>query len=371
MSEKESLAYPDAKKEVAEKVEEEKESNTMKKEVEVVASDSVSNQNQNNNNENQHQNPLTEPSSSTITLHSSSPPSSSLRTRKSPSPPLHSISDSSISSGHSSTGHVSSSPSPPRKSPAVSSPESSISDGHFSLRDEATPIEDQRFPPVPAPVPVVVAHRFQVEPNVVTRVDPGAEEGFIGVNDVKQASAGDGGGNGGGGGGTNRRLRPDVMSMLRSKKIAMWNKVLLSLRIATFASCLMSLSVLAADKRKGWAQDSFYRYKEFRYSLSVNAIGFMYSVLQICDLVKYIFTRKHIVEHQLRALFSFVMDQILTYLLMSASSSAATRAYDWESNWGKDKFPDMANASVVLSFVAFVAFAFTSLVSGSILCRFR
>ncbi|XP_015971651.1 CASP-like protein 4A3 [Arachis duranensis] len=336
MSEKESLAYPDAKKEVAEKVEE-KESNRMEKEVEAVASDSVSNQNQNSNNENQHQNPLTEPSSSTITFHSPSPPSSSLRTRKSPSPPLHSISDSSIS----------------------------------SLRDEATPIEDQRFPPVPAPVPVVVAHRFQVEPNVVTRVDPGAEEGFIGVNDVKQASAGDGGGNGGGGGGTNRRLRPDVMSMLRSKKIAMWNKVLLSLRIATFASCLMSLSVLAADKRKGWAQDSFYRYKEFRYSLSVNAIGFMYSVLQICDLVKYIFTRKHIVEHQLRALFSFVMDQILTYLLMSASSSAATRAYDWESNWGKDKFPDMANASVVLSFVAFVAFAFTSLVSGSILCRFR
>ncbi|MED6188009.1 hypothetical protein PIB30_081867 [Stylosanthes scabra] len=358
MSEEESLP----KKEVTK---EEEEPNTMEKD-----QDSVSNPN--NNNENQQQNPLTEPSPSpsTITFHSPSPPSSSLRTRKSPSPPLHSISDSSISSGHSSTGHVSSSPSPLRKSPAVSSPESSISDGHFSVPDEATPIGDQRFPPVPAPVPapVVVAHRFQVEPNVVTRVDPGAEEGFIGVNDAKQAASGDSGGNGGGG---NRRLRPDVMSLLRSKKIAMWSKVLLSLRIATFAFCLMSLSVLAADKKKGWAQDSFYRYKEFRYSLSVNAIGFVYSGLQICDLLKYIFTRKHIVEHQLRGLFSFVMDQILTYLLISVSSSAATRAYDWESNWGKDKFPDMANASVALSFVAFVSFALTSLVSGSILCRFR
>ncbi|MED6137067.1 hypothetical protein PIB30_061452 [Stylosanthes scabra] len=302
MSQEESLP----KKEVTKEEEEEKEElNTMEKD-QAVASDSVSNQ---NNNENQQQNPPNEPSPSpsTIIFHSPSPPSSSLRTRKSPSPPLHSISDSSISSGHSSTGHMSSSPSPPRKSPAVSSPESSISDGHFSVPDEGTPIGDQRFPPVPAPVPVVVAHRFQVEPNVVTRVDPGAEEGFIGVNDVKQAASGDSGGNGGDG---NRWLRPDVMSLLRSKKIAMWSKVLLSLRIATFAFCLMSLSVLAADKKKGWAQDSFYRYKEFRYSLSVNAIGFVYSGLQIIDLLKYIFTRKHIVEHQLRGLFSFVMDQV-------------------------------------------------------------
>lgn len=62
--------------------------------------------------------------------------------------------------------------------------------------------------------------------------------------------------------------------------------------------------------------------------------------------------------------------QILTYLLMSASSSAATRAYDWVSNWGEDKFPYMANASVALSLVAFVAFALASLVSGSIVVRF-
>ncbi|PNY11114.1 hypothetical protein L195_g007713 [Trifolium pratense] len=29
-----------------------------------------------------------------------------------------------------------------------------------------------------------------------------------------------------------------------------------------------------------------------------------------------------------------------------------SRTYDWESNWGHDKFPFMANASVVLSFNA-------------------
>lgn len=63
--------------------------------------------------------------------------------------------------------------------------------------------------------------------------------------------------------------------------------------------------------------------------------------------------------------------QILTYLLISASSSAAIRADDWESNWGKDKFPDMARAAVALSFLAFLAFASSSLISGYKLCTLK
>ncbi|KAK2994072.1 hypothetical protein RJ640_024336 [Escallonia rubra] len=60
--------------------------------------------------------------------------------------------------------------------------------------------------------------------------------------------------------------------------------------------------------------------------------------------------------------------QMLTYLLISASSSGATRIDDWQSNWGKDKFPEMATASVGMSFLAFVAFATSSLISGYALC---
>ncbi|BAT84669.1 hypothetical protein LR48_Vigan03g162900 [Vigna angularis] len=265
--------------------------------------------------------------------------SPSLRTHKSPSPPLHSLTDSPISDGHSSPL--------PQNPPPESSSDSSISDGHFS-------IADQRLSP-----PVVTAQRFQVEPAVVTKVDLGAEEGF--VKDVEQATGAAG----------NRRLRPDVSGLLKTKKIATWSKLLFGLRITAFVFCLASFSVLAADKKRGWALDSFYLYKEFRYSLSVNVIGFMHSGLQICDLWRYLATGKHVVDHQLWGYFTFALDQILTYLLMSSSSSAATRAYDWISNWGEDKFPYMANASVALSLVAFVAFALASLVSGSIIVRFR
>ncbi|CAH2043785.1 unnamed protein product [Thlaspi arvense] len=58
------------------------------------------------------------------------------------------------------------------------------------------------------------------------------------------------------------------------------------------------------------------------------------------------------------------MDQLLAYLLMSASSCAATRVDDWVSNWGKDEFTQMATASIAVSFIAFGAFAFSALISS-------
>lgn len=61
--------------------------------------------------------------------------------------------------------------------------------------------------------------------------------------------------------------------------------------------------------------------------------------------------------------------QILAYLLISASSSAAARVDDWQSNWGKDEFTQMATASISMAFIAFAAFAISSLISGYNLCN--
>jgi len=60
--------------------------------------------------------------------------------------------------------------------------------------------------------------------------------------------------------------------------------------------------------------------------------------------------------------------QVLAYLLISSASSAATRVDDWQSNWGKDEFTEMASASIALAFLAFFAFAISSLISGYNLC---
>ncbi|KAK8599648.1 hypothetical protein V6N13_077560 [Hibiscus sabdariffa] len=130
-----------------------------------------------------------------------------------------------------------------------------------------------------------------------------------------------------------------VAAVLRRSKIH--HKVImaaLGFRLSEIIVCLISFSVMAADKTQGWSGDSYDRYKEYRYCLSVNVIGFVYAGFQAYD--------------------------ILAYLLISASSAAASRVDDWQSNWGKDEFTEMATASIAMAFLAFVAFAFSSLISG-------
>ncbi|KAE9602622.1 hypothetical protein Lalb_Chr12g0201551 [Lupinus albus] len=169
-----------------------------------------------------------------------------------------------------------------------------------------------------------------------------------------------------GGGGGRGRVRATEASPVRTKSVGtgITSKAALGFRLSEVVLCLVSFSVMAADKTQGWSGDSFDRYKEYRYCLSMNVIAFAYAGFQACDLVYQLVTGKHMINHHLRYHFDFFMDQVLAYLLISASSSAATRVDDWQSNWGKDEFTEMASASIGLSFLAFIAFAISSLISG-------
>ncbi|KAL3642450.1 hypothetical protein CASFOL_013265 [Castilleja foliolosa] len=173
------------------------------------------------------------------------------------------------------------------------------------------------------------------------------------------------------GGGAEDEVRGEMVAgvLRRPERSVSANKAALGLRVVEVIVCLISFSVMAADKTQGWSGDSFERYLEYRYCLAVNVIGFVYSGFQAYDVAYYLGTEKHVISHHLRYHFDFSMDQILAYLLMSASSSAATRVTDWISNWGKDEFTLKATASIAMSFLAFVAFALSSLISGCYFCN--
>ncbi|GMJ06683.1 CASP-like protein 4A2 [Hibiscus trionum] len=167
-----------------------------------------------------------------------------------------------------------------------------------------------------------------------------------------------GGAGGGGGAGT-------VAAVLKRSKVH--HKVImaaLGFRLSEIVMCLISFSVMAADKTQGWSGDSYDRYKEYRYCLSVNVIGFVYAGFQAYDVAHYLITETHVIHHHFFLPFAFFMDQILAYLLISAASAAASRVDDWQSNWGKDEFTEMATASIAMAFLAFIAFAFSSIISG-------
>ncbi|GMN42498.1 hypothetical protein TIFTF001_011704 [Ficus carica] len=207
---------------------------------------------------------------------------------------------------------------------------------------DGTPSNDSFSWPDKSPSSLAQPNRsFPPEPLVVTKApDPEAEDGVVDPVEAQES----GGGGGGLGSFNRRKLRPELSNRKkrRTTKHGVVKRLLLAFRVFGFAFCLISFSVMAANRDQGWALDSFYRYKEFRYCLGVNVAGFAYSGFQM-----------------------------LSYLLMSASSSAATRVEDWQSNWGKDKFPDMAHASVGLSFAAFVALAWSSIISGYMLCTWK
>uniref|UniRef100_A0A803MUJ2 CASP-like protein n=2 Tax=Chenopodium quinoa TaxID=63459 RepID=A0A803MUJ2_CHEQI len=243
----------------------------------------------------------------------------------------------------------------PTTSPLAHSPTSSISSIDSDHTCHAlSPTKETFTSPSPSLNPIPVQSLVPVQgtsrltrdpPERITKTEP--EDG-TGLASEKISTA-------------NRQQLP---ALKRAKNGKMVKRAGLVLRLIEFVLCLISFSVMAADKNRGWALDSFDRYIEFRYAMSVNVIGFAYSGLQGLDLLLQLTTRKDS-RSQVRYAFDFASDQVLAYLLLSASSSAFTRVDDWISNWGNDNFPAMATASIGVSFVAF---AFTSIISGYLLC---
>lgn len=147
--------------------------------------------------------------------------------------------------------------------------------------------------PDKSPSQVVVFNRsVKDEPATVTKVDRGADG--PGIED---------------GGGGERRSRAVSSIVRRSKRDVMLKRAALGFRVSELVFCLISFSVMAADKTQGWSGDSFDRYKEYRYCLSVTVIAFVYSGFQACDLAHNLITGKHVIRHHSRYNFDFIMDQ--------------------------------------------------------------
>lgn len=163
------------------------------------------------------------------------------------------------------------------------------------------------------------------------------------------------------------RVVPDIL--LRKRRTAVLQRTALVARVAAALLCLAALAVLAADSRKGFALDSYSNYSQLRYSEAVNVIGFVYSVLQFFVLADLLRRNKHLNPRRKGDYFDFFMDQVLAYLLISSSSSATARVGDWIDNWGSDPFPKMANSSIAISFMAFLVFAISALISAYNLFR--
>ena len=153
---------------------------------------------------------------------------------------------------------------------------------HIAYFDQAHDVDGftwaEHKPTKPRPPLAQPNRSFPAEPLVVTTkaLDPEAQDGVVSPveEDVKERDDDDvdtgarsGNGSGGLGSFNRRKLRPGLSNRKRTatqQQHGFVKRALLGFRISGFVFCLISFSVMAANRNQGWALDSFYRYKEFR-----------------------------------------------------------------------------------------------------------
>ncbi|KAH9543477.1 hypothetical protein CY35_13G067200 [Sphagnum magellanicum] len=149
----------------------------------------------------------------------------------------------------------------------------------------------------------------------------------------------------------------------------------LGLRLAESVCSLVALVVMSSNfKSSGKASLKFNSFSSYIYLVSMNAIVFVYSTLQFVQIAYTVISGISFIPSILITTWvTFCVDQVLAYLMMSASSSAATfsiishngeMGVDLCSYYGLHSFCSQADAAVAMSFFAFTAMSLSTILSG-------
>ncbi|WOL14795.1 CASP-like protein 4B2 [Canna indica] len=151
------------------------------------------------------------------------------------------------------------------------------------------------------------------------------------------------------------------LALRNSRTEDLIEKSVLLLRASSGLFSLITLIVLASNKHGDW-QD-FDRYQEYRYLLIIAVLASVYSMAQVLRQVKRSRTGKDLVPVQYSWTVDFAGDQVMAYLLISASSAAIPITNHMRETV-VNIFTDASAASISMAFLAFVALAVCALISG-------
>ncbi|CAF2042804.1 hypothetical protein BRARA_I02305 [Brassica rapa] len=148
----------------------------------------------------------------------------------------------------------------------------------------------------------------------------------------------------------------------------------LVLRFITLVLCFVAALSLAVNvhrpsqRHRSQSSSSFASYPELLYCFGVAVTGLVYTSLQtfkgVCDITH----RGILISEPLSDYISFILDQVICYLLVSSSSLAIA----WIQHANSDSVKTLRNNSIVsasMAFSAFLVLALSSLLSGYKLCK--
>ena len=77
----------------------------------------------------------------------------------------------------------------------------------------------------------------------------------------------------------------EAVSARSPRRELMVKRAELGVRVCEMVLCLISLSVMVADRSRGWSGDSYYRYKEYRSDVFINICVYIYICVCVCVYV--------------------------------------------------------------------------------------
>ncbi|KAJ0105991.1 hypothetical protein Patl1_18710 [Pistacia atlantica] len=140
----------------------------------------------------------------------------------------------------------------------------------------------------------------------------------------------------------------------------------LGLRFSVLLFSFVSAISLAIPSKKKNQPSSFTAYPELMYCFTVHILAFLYTSFQlfkgICDIAH----RGFLISDMISDYMSFILDQLVGYLLISASSVAIPVILQIE------KATPLWTAAIIsntMSFVTFLVIGICTLLSGYKLCK--
>ncbi|GFY95759.1 uncharacterized protein family [Actinidia rufa] len=149
--------------------------------------------------------------------------------------------------------------------------------------------------------------------------------------------------------------------LVRGRREDLLKRGSLALRGLGLLFSLLAFIIMASNKHGNGR--NFDKYEEYRYVLAIAILSTLYTGVQVLRQIHELSTGNLLFSRRNLALVDFFGDQVVAYLLMSAASSAVPLTNRMREG-GDNIFTDASAAAISMEFLAFLAFAFSSLISG-------
>ncbi|GER26644.1 CASP-like protein ARALYDRAFT_321547 [Striga asiatica] len=135
----------------------------------------------------------------------------------------------------------------------------------------------------------------------------------------------------------------------------------LALRCVGLVFSLLAFIIMATNKHGDWRE--FDKYEEYRYVVAIAVLSSLYTGFQAFGQVYGVSTGREVIPRQYVGKIDFFGDQIVSYLLISAASSAVPLTNRMRE--GADNiFTDASASAISMEFLAFLSLGLSALISG-------